>query len=399
MTRLAQQLLVGAFLLVIFGVPISQALIEKLKDGERPVVLSLFAKRPSEEHLRAFEKELEEASLAAQKTRPLFQLGRYLALHDLGEKALRGRDGWLFYSPDLRYLVEPYYREGSAARADDAKRMAPMKSDAEAAAKAGPGDPVAVIADLAKQLRARGVHLLVVPAPVKPSIYPDQLVRGLAPSLAVAAHTERLLGELRAKGVDVLALHPALLEGRRAGATPRTPLYLKTDTHWSGEGVRVAARAIAARVKQLGWWRPPASPRYRLERVEVEREGDLPRMTRMPRQEQLFGKERVVCHRVLEREGGKPYEDDASSPVLLLGDSFSRIYQTDEPEAAGLIAHLAFELGLPLSSIVNDGGASTLVRQELARDLEQLKGKRLVIWVFAERDVRFGLLGWQAITL
>ena len=35
----------------------------------------------------------------------------------------------------------------------------------------------------------------------------------------------------------------------------------------------------------------------------------------------------------------------------------------DEPGAAGFIAHLARELGQPLTSIVNDGGASTLVRQ------------------------------------
>jgi hypothetical protein len=43
--------------------------------------------------------------------------------------------------------------------------------------------------------------------------------------------------------------------------------------------------------------------------------------------------------------------------------------------------------------------ASTLVRQELARNLDLLKGKRLVIWTFAERDLRFGMQGWQKIAL
>ena len=51
------------------------------------------------------------------------------------------------------------------------------------------------------------------------------------------------------------------------------------------------------------------------------------------------------------------------SEVLILGDSFLRIYEQDEPGAAGFIAHLARELGQPLTSIVNDGGGSTLVRQ------------------------------------
>ena len=33
------------------------------------------------------------------------------------------------------------------------------------------------------------------------------------------------------------------------------------------------------------------------------------------------------------------------------------------------------------------------------RNLDLLKGKRLVIWVFAERDLRFGMKGWEKIEL
>jgi hypothetical protein len=121
-------------------------------------------------------------------------------------------------------------------------------------------------------------------------------------------------------------------------------------------------------------------------------------MSRLPGEATAFPKETTTVLRVLDSEGA-PYADDDEAQILLLGDSFSRIYQTDEPEAAGLIANLAFELQTPLSSIVNDGGASTLVRQELARNLELLHGKRIVIWAFAERDLRFGLQGWQRITL
>ena len=43
--------------------------------------------------------------------------------------------------------------------------------------------------------------------------------------------------------------------------------------------------------------------------------------------------------------------------------------------------------------------SGTLVRQELARELDLLKGKRLVIWTFAERDLRFGMKGWEKIAL
>ena len=59
----------------------------------------------------------------------------------------------------------------------------------------------------------------------------------------------------------------------------------------------------------------------------------------------------------------------------------------------------ARELGRPLTSIVNDGGASTLVRQDLARRPTLLRNKKLVIWEFAERDIRHGTEGWQIVPL
>jgi hypothetical protein len=85
--------------------------------------------------------------------------------------------------------------------------------------------------------------------------------------------------------------------------------------------------------------------------------------------------------------------------VLVLGDSFLRIYQQDEPGGAGFIAHLARELKQPLTSVVNDGGASTLVRQELHRRPALLQNKRVVVWEFVERDIRLGTEGWQQVPL
>ncbi len=65
----------------------------------------------------------------------------------------------------------------------------------------------------------------------------------------------------------------------------------------------------------------------------------------------------LTCLQVVQSDDGTPYRDRPESEVLILGDSFLRIYEQDEPGAAGFIAHLARELGQPLTSIVNDGGA------------------------------------------
>jgi len=116
----------------------------------------------------------------------------------------------------------------------------------------------------------------------------------------------------------------------------------------------------------------------------------------------------TTCYQVFQVRRGedstvvskKLFRDDyRRSKILILGDSFSRIYQSDKPRSAGWISHLAYELSLPVCSIVSDGGASTLVREKLERKKGVLKGKKLVVWEFVERDIRYGAEGWRDIKL
>jgi hypothetical protein len=102
---------------------------------------------------------------------------------------------------------------------------------------------------------------------------------------------------------------------------------------------------------------------------------------------------------VVRRDNAQAYKDDPNSTILILGDSFLRIYEQDEPGSAGFIAHLAKELKQPLTSLVSDGGASTLVRQEMHRRPALLKNKRVVVWEFVERDIHLGNEGWQSVPL
>jgi hypothetical protein len=382
MTRAQNIALLSLFLLIIFAVPISQAVIDvKLEDEPKPFFLTLFERAPSEKNLRDFENNLEEGSFYEQRVRPVFQLARYYALRDLGEKALRGRgDHWYFYTPGVRYLTQPFYTELTKPPDDD---------------------PVATIADFQRQLAAKGIKLLVMPVPGKATVHPDRLLSGVRPRPEIAAHTRRVMDELRQQGVEVVDLLEVFLQIR--ARQPERVLYMRGDTHWTGEGARLAAETVAARIRQMGWYQGlPGQARYTRRKVTVSRRGDVPKMTRIPRQQQLFPPEKVTCYQVLQAAGGETYEEPdepGEAPILVLGDSFSRVFETDEPEAAGWIANLAFALQTPVGSIVNDGGASTLVRQQLARDLGQLEGKKVVVWAFVERDVRFGMQGWQKIAL
>jgi hypothetical protein len=110
--------------------------------------------------------------------------------------------------------------------------------------------------------------------------------------------------------------------------------------------------------------------------------------------------------------------------VLVLGDSFCRIYQYAEPQSlgempaatepgrteesgakrllpgsAGFVSHLALALRSPVDAIVSDGGAATDVRRKLSTDPEIFEGKKVVVWEFVERDIALGSEGWEDVAL
>jgi hypothetical protein len=143
----------------------------------------------------------------------------------------------------------------------------------------------------------------------------------------------------------------------------------------------------------------PGRTEYQTRPATTLRIGDVIRMLDVPQIEARLAPEGVSCRQVLQAGTQALYQGDPRSEILVLGDSFLRIFQQDEPGAAGFIAHLAQRLRQPVAAIVNDGGASTLVRQELYRRPGLLENKKVVIWEFAERDIRFGTEGWQSVPL
>lgn len=370
MTRRQQWSLVIGFLAVIYVVPLTQTIVE-ITRGQVPQFLDVFRQVPNRPSLRAYEKELEEQSIFARAARPWIQYARFLLFGDAGEKVLVGRDGWLFYRPDVRYLVE---------------RPSPASENSE--------DPVRAVVHFRDQLRARGIHLLVLPIPGKPSLYGEMLTKRLRGGTQIVSPTLTLISRLWEAGVEVFDL----FELFQRHETSQDPLYLARDTHWSAAAAEIAASGVATRLKELDW-ATQGSTAYDVRSLTVPRRSDIARMTRVPLIEASYPPEQIATHQVHDKNTGAIYTDNPSASVLVLGDSFLRIYQTDEPKAAGFIAHLARQLQQPVSSVVNDGGASTLVRQELARRPQLLQGKRTVIWEFVERDIRFGTEGWKTVPL
>lgn len=378
--RKLQWTLVAALLAVCAGFPLIQT-VHEIRDEGRPHLANLFTQPPSKVHFHRWDGNAKDRSIFAKWLRPHTLQLRYDLLGEMHPNALKGRDGWLFYNQDVDYLLHPPYTDerfysGTFDSLIEGRRV-------------NLRNPLVAMRDFKDRLEARGIGLLVVPIPGKPSIYPEMLASGMAGQ--PRSPTLDLLEDLQGRGFQVVDLFTPLLAAKAAG---KGPLYLERDTHWSPEGMEVAADAIAAAIRGLGL--PPAAPgeRYRAGETEVDRWGDIAEMTKVPDRRRIWSSEKVKARPVTDLGSGKPYSDDPRSPILWLGDSFSRIYQTDEPRAAGIVAHVAMRLNRPLASIVNDGGASTVVRQQLARKGELLRNKRVVVWTFVERDLRFGSRGW-----
>jgi len=295
------------------------------------------------------------------------------------DKVVPGKDGWLFYEPDLLHLTGP----GFLKKPEDPRMTS---------------DPLSGVLDFYRELQNRGIRLLVVPIPGKPSILPEYLQQGERGLEGPLKHPswDAWMMALRRSGVDVLDVHGLLWERKQKGQTP----YLRTDTHWTPDAVDAVAQVLAKTVEPL----LAGGPLLQMERrsVQVSNRGDIAVMVDRAASHPLHDPETVRIDQVLL--GGAIVSEERSAQVLLIGDSYSNIYSSGRMgwgEGAGLAEQLAFHLRQPVDRIVhNDAGAISgrkALAAELARGRDRLAGKHVVIWQFACRELSFG--NWAPVPL
>ena len=97
----------------------------------------------------------------------------------------------------------------------------------------------------------------------------------------------------------------------------------------------------------------------------------------------------------------KPIEIDRDSPVLLIGDSYTLVFHDPAlfTKGAGLPDHLALHLGIPVDLVAVMGSAATATRIDLYRRKDELKGKKLVIWVSSMREFTESVSGWRLVPI
>ncbi len=342
-SRRSELTLIACFLGIIFAVPVVQTWME-VSRGERVEAADVFRYKPTAANLRQFERTLEDKSWFQQNLRPPMQALLFHALDDLGAKAIAGRDRWLFFRPDVRYLIEPDRPEPVATLKDSHGLNWVLPGDGATRRQS----VIQAIVRYRDLLKARDIELVVMPVPGKPSIYPDKATRRAeGRQQEFRSPTLELLEELKRQGVETVDLFSVFRAARENGSQgrPSDGLYLARDTHWTPAGAGLAARTVARKLRELGW-APPESREYRTSTVPVSRYGDILEMTRIPGLREYFGAEEVQCEQVrsftgkllipsLAERAGTYKPPGPNATVLLLGDSFCRIYQLPEPPTLG----------------------------------------------------------------
>lgn len=307
------------------------------------------------------------------------------ALEAEKKNTFAGRDGFLFFGPELRSLsVGPFW--GEAARS------------VSRSAKPENADPLPAILDFNAQLKAGGIELIVVPVPAKATIFPDKvsslvsLAAGQAPPRLDAAQQE-FFALLTKGGVHVLDLAGEFLGGRDAA---EGPIFCRQDTHWSPRACELAARKIAEAIKDRPWINEVPKQTFTTERQEVEITGDLWQFMK----DVSLAKEKVSISAVSQVGAAPPgrVKSWRESPVVLLGDSHSLVFSAGgdmHAEGAGLMDHLAREMGFAPDLVAVRGSGATPARVSLLRRGDNLKGKRIVIWCFGVREFTESPGGWQ----
>lgn len=244
------------------------------------------------------------------------------------------------------------------------------------------------ILDFHQALADVGVHLLIVPVPLKAVAHADKLMPD-TPAERPDPNQKEFIELLRNAGVHVLDLTD---DFRSPPQSAFGPLYCRTDTHWSGHGIVVAARQIAAALADV--YEPPAHTSWKAQWNQISIEGDLNRM-----REESSDPESLWIRRI---EGDVL---DPDSPVLLIGDSHTLVFHAGgdmHSTGAGLPEQLAAELGTQLHLIGVRGSGATPARMNLFRQAQRAphfwSNKQVVIWVFAGREFT-ETDGWRVVPI
>lgn len=329
---------------------------------------------------RGLEADYLEAS-AAQVQKPLTRVRARLGL--LANDVVQ-REGELYYLPDIEHVVGRSFLREAGKNDHVVLRRREEKLRAR--------NPLPSILDFDRQLRAREIQLVLLPTPSKAMF--------AAPGKKAIdnAGFEEFLEAMQKNEVPVFDLRPHFADYQERGHD----LFLKTDSHWTPEAMRLSAILLTAFLEREDL-RPDGQDELLHGATKtITNSGDLAILLKGGPSARW--QETIAVH-PLRRSGerrseGSRWRPDPDSPLLLLGDSFTNVFSLAEMgwgEDAGLAEALSQCLGVSVDRLARNADGAFASRQALQQNADRLEGKTVVVWQFAARELSFG--DWKALPL
>ena len=255
-------------------------------------------------------------------------------------------------------------------------------------------NPLPRMVELKQYLDSLNIQLLVVPVPVKEEIYADKLVKGTPADLCVNVNGREFIREMLAAGIDVLDLYPSLIAARAGDDDPHFS-YQRYDTHWALPGMLAAMEQLASRVTQYSWYADanPQPGSLVMKDTVVLREGDLVAHL-SDKEKSKYAADTLAGMKIYK--GDKPYKGGKNAPILLMGDSFTGVFESVDQKSGGPGSLLAYATGLDVQVLTSWGGGPG-VRSRLKKMKKDMLSKRLVIYMMTARDYWQSPMEWDGL--
>lgn len=304
----------------------------------------------------ALEKQLEQKLPERATLIAAANSLRYLLLRSGGDQVRVGRDGWLYFTDELRFHADANSR--LTARAD-------------------------LLQAATSALERDGVKLVIALVPDKARVYPQHLPAAKIPDYNRSRYQD-MLGALQARHVNVVDLLQPL-----ALAAANGEAYYRSDTHWNQIGAEVAAAAIAAGVRRLNIDLETTAFATEKNAVTNECPGDLIRLMGLENTPNFLrpppDHEAPITTRQTSADSGGLF-GNASVPVVLTGTSYSL--------RGNFHGFLQQALSAKVLNAAKDGGGFLQATTQYLKD-EAFRSSRprVLIWEVPERFLGMELEG------
>lgn len=282
----------GILFILMLGAMLAYSLPKVVAFAQLQSPAKALAQFQSGELLRQFETYYDKGLFLRDPSVELWASVQYLLFREGSSGVVLGKEGWLFTNEE--YRVPNAYQQMLVSN-------------------------VARIAEVEKILKAHNKRLILMPLPMKLDVYEEYASR--TPDSRAKLLYDDFLARLREQQIEVTPLRDAFLAQKAL-----QPLFLRTDTHWTPYGARLAAQELARQHPELVGSTPYTS------RVVAEKHlpGDLSNYLQFNRQlaPERFHPTALPVFETLKAEqqiSDGALFGEAAQPIMLVGSSYTKI--------------------------------------------------------------------------